>query len=167
MRRYVINRMIGLVLVAFLTISCDFFTPGGINNSSTKIEITPQSLAGTQWELVSIEVTEQGTHVPSLVEVGVNEIPDEEDYILDFSEYAIIGQFFCNKCRGNYKIIPPDSITIIQLGCTRALCGFSPPIQNMIANSRTFELTQDNLRLFYESDMDGKGSLYFEKMDVE
>jgi hypothetical protein len=84
MRHYVLYQMIGLIMVAFLTISCDFFTTGGVNISSKEIEITPQSLAGTQWELVSMEVTEQGTHGR---EIGVYEVPDEEDYIIEFGEF--------------------------------------------------------------------------------
>ncbi len=155
--------MIGLILVASLIISCDLFTPSGVNNPSTKIEITSQSLVDTQWEFVSMEVTEQGTHGR---ETGVYEVPDEEYYIIEFGESVLKGQMFCNSCVSRYEIIPPDSIFIPPMLCSRLSCGTFAP-QRQLAHSKTFELYQENLRLFYESDMHGNGNLYFKKMDVE
>jgi hypothetical protein len=155
--------MIRLILVALLTVSCDLFTTNGVNISSKEIEITSQSLAGTQWELVSIEVTEQG---PLGREAGVYAVPDDEYYNIDFKEFGLKGRMFCNTCGGRYEITPPDSISIAWI-CTRASCGWSAGIQSLIATSKKIKLTQYELVLFFESVLEGKGSLYFKKMDVE
>ncbi len=163
MRHYIINQMIGLILVALLIVSCDLIMPGGVKNSSKEIEITSQSLAGTQWELISMEVTEQGTHGR---ETGVYAVPVDEYYIIDFKEFGLKGHMFCNSCGGRYKITPPDSISIAWI-CSRASCGWSAGLQSIIAASKKFNLTQYDLVLFFESELEGNGSLYFKKMDVE
>ena len=154
-----------LLSICLMTLSCSIFSSGDSDDQEQ------QSLVDTQWELVSFKVTEQGT-LDGTIEPGVYEIPDEEDYILEFmGESGVRGTFFCNSCVANYKIIPPDSISITEMGCTRAVCGFSNAIIDRVKYSKTFELTQDNLILHYEADrFDGwheKGNLYFKKMDME
>ncbi len=150
-----------LFSICLMTLSCSIFSSGDSDDQEQL------SLVDTKWEVVRIEITEKPEGYYYGLEIGVYELPDGI-YILEFvGESGVRGTFFCNSCVGNYEVIPPDSIYMSAMGCTRALCGFSPPIQGMVSSSNKFELTQNNLILHYESEWHGKGSLYSRKMDVE
>ncbi len=128
------------VLLAALAVSCG-------KDSLTAKDQEEIDLAGTEWELISIESLKD--NVFDDFEGEVWEVPGDEWYIIQFtSEGEINGVSFCNSCSGSYVISFPDSISI-NWACTRAVCGRSTEFNGFVVNARSFEISVDTLQVEY------------------
>jgi para-nitrobenzyl esterase len=74
---------------------------------------TPDALAGTRWQLDSIDYMDDTTVKPD----------DSTKYTLEFDTAGMVGmQADCNRLRGTYTVLAPSGLEFGPLMSTRAAC---------------------------------------------
>lgn len=138
-----------LLLTPFLVAACGNGVtgpspvPGGPGQPNGRGGVQPSEdpLTGSAWTLQSIELSD----------TGPVEIPREADFTVEFlADGRVHVRADCNSCFGTYAT-EGDSITIGEMGCTRAFCASSPvDVQYtalLSAEAAQFTVSADVLRI--------------------